>query len=61
MKLEILNELAEKEVLLTGGCGFIGSEVTKQLSNLGSKITIIDAKTKMPFLYNTISNIKDSS
>ena len=42
MKLEILNELADKEVLLTGGCGFIGSEVTKQLSNLGSKITIID-------------------
>ncbi len=42
MKLEILKELENKEVLVTGGCGFIGSEVTKQLSNAGSKITIID-------------------
>jgi len=42
MKLEILKELTNKEVLVTGGCGFIGSEVTKQLSDLGAKITIID-------------------
>ena len=28
MKLEILKELTNKEVLVTGGCGFIGSEVT---------------------------------
>ena len=28
--------------MVTGGCGFIGSEVTKQLSDLGAKITIID-------------------
>ena len=58
MKLEILNELAEKEVLLTGGCGFIGSEVTKQLSNLGSKITIIDnlSSGKEEYVKN-ISNV----
>ena len=42
MKLEILKELTNKEVLVTGGCGFIGSELTKQLSELDAKITIVD-------------------
>ena len=28
--------LEGKQVLLTGGCGFIGSEVTKQLSEFGA-------------------------
>ncbi len=37
-----LNSLKNKEILVTGGCGFIGSEVTKQLSNLDSKVTIMD-------------------
>ena len=35
-------QLQDKKVLVTGGCGFIGSEVTKQLSELGAQITIID-------------------
>jgi len=34
--------LKGKEILLTGGCGFIGSEVTKQLSEIGANVTIID-------------------
>lgn len=34
--------LKDKEVLLTGGCGFIGSEVTKQLSNIGARVTVFD-------------------
>lgn len=34
--------LKEREVLLTGGCGFIGSEVTRQLSSLGAKVTVFD-------------------
>ena len=37
-----LAELNGKHVLVTGGCGFIGSEVTKQLSHEGAKITILD-------------------
>ena len=37
-----LDTLKDKEILVTGGCGFIGSEITKQLSNLDSKVTIID-------------------
>jgi len=34
--------LKDKEVLLTGGCGFIGSEVAKQLSEIGANVTILD-------------------
>jgi len=30
------------KILVTGGCGFIGSEITKQLSQIGAKITILD-------------------
>tara|TARA_B110001454_G_C12703446_1_gene427580 strand:- start:753 stop:1766 length:1014 start_codon:yes stop_codon:yes gene_type:complete len=37
-----LSELNGKEILVTGGCGFIGSEVTKQLSEIGANVTIID-------------------
>ena len=37
-----LEKLSGKNVLLTGGCGFIGSEITKQLSEIGSNLTIID-------------------
>ena len=37
-----ISELKDKEVLVTGGCGFIGSEITKQLSSHGAHITIID-------------------
>jgi dTDP-glucose 4,6-dehydratase len=42
MKLGILEEIKDKQVLITGGCGFIGSEVTKQISDLGGRVTIID-------------------
>ena len=35
-------ELKDKEVLVTGGCGFIGSEITKQLSSYGAFVTNID-------------------
>ena len=31
-----------KRFIVTGGCGFIGSEITKQLSQIGAKITILD-------------------
>jgi len=39
---EIIKEIMDKNILVTGGCGFIGSEVVKQLSKLGANITIID-------------------
>jgi dTDP-glucose 4,6-dehydratase len=34
--------LQDREILLTGGCGFIGSEVTKQLSAVGANVTVFD-------------------
>lgn len=34
--------LKGREVLVTGGCGFIGSEVTSQLSQIGAKVTVFD-------------------
>jgi nucleoside-diphosphate-sugar epimerase len=39
---DLLNSLKNSNVLITGGCGFIGSEVTKQLSELGSNVTVFD-------------------
>lgn len=37
-----IQELKDKNVLVTGGCGFIGSEITKQLSSIGAVVTVID-------------------
>ena len=37
-----LLKLKGKQVLVTGGCGFIGSEIVKQLSQLEANVTIID-------------------
>ena len=37
-----LSNLKNKEILVTGGCGFIGSEIVKQLSQIGANVTIID-------------------
>ena len=37
-----LSNLKNKEILVTGGCGFIGSEIVKQLSLIGANVTIID-------------------
>ena len=39
---DLLNSLKNSNVLITGGCGFIGSEITKQLSELGSNVTVFD-------------------
>ena len=37
-----LSQIKGKNVLITGGCGFIGSEIVKQLSQLEANVTIID-------------------
>ena len=37
-----LSNLKNKEILVTGGCGFIGSEIVKQLSQIGASVTVID-------------------
>jgi NAD dependent epimerase/dehydratase len=40
---------SERRVLVTGGCGFIGSHLVDALLGLGSRVTVLDA-------YNTISS-----
>ncbi len=42
MSASDISILKNKEVLITGGCGFIGSEMVKQLSAIGANVTIID-------------------
>ena len=51
--------LKNKEVLVTGGCGFIGSEIVKQLSLLGANVTIIDNLSSGKEKYiQGLSNVK---
>ena len=54
-----LDQLSGKNILLTGGCGFIGSEITKQLSEIGTNTTIIDnfSSGKKEYVKN-FSNVK---
>lgn len=34
--------MARKQVLVTGGCGYIGSHITRQLSEAGFEVTVLD-------------------
>jgi dTDP-glucose 4,6-dehydratase len=55
---ELLN-LKNKEILVTGGCGFIGSEIVKQLSQIGASVTIIDNLSSGKEKYiQGLSNVK---
>jgi nucleoside-diphosphate-sugar epimerase len=38
----IKEELQGRRILITGGCGFLGSEISSQLNDLGANITILD-------------------
>ena len=54
-----LSNLKNKEILVTGGCGFIGSEIVKQLSLIGANITIIDNLSSGKEKYiQGLSNVK---
>jgi len=48
---------ANKRVLVTGGCGFIGSNLSRQLLKLGAQVTIVDS---LNHLYGgNMQNISD--
>lgn len=34
--------LSQKNILVTGGCGYIGSHVCRQLSEVGANVTVVD-------------------
>ena len=54
-----LQVLKNKEILVTGGCGFIGSEIVKQLSQIGANITVIDNLSSGKEKYiQGLSNVK---
>lgn len=40
-----MRSFKNKKILITGGAGFIGTHLAKNLAKAGSKITVIDAKT----------------
>ena len=46
-----------KRVLVTGGLGFIGSNVTARLVELGAKVTVVD--NMMPRLGGNLFNVKE--
>jgi nucleoside-diphosphate-sugar epimerase len=39
---DIREALHGRRILITGGCGFLGSEISRQLGQLGANITILD-------------------
>jgi UDP-glucose 4-epimerase len=49
--------LREKPVLVTGGLGFIGSNLSAQLIKLGAKVTIVD--NMIPRLGGNLFNVKE--
>jgi len=59
LKNKIVKECKDKKILVTGGAGFIGSEVVRQITNSGGKIIVYDnfSSGKRKYLKN-IPNIK---
>ncbi len=64
------NQMAEKKVLITGGCGFLGSNLARRLLELGAKITffiipnedrrnIQDIEDKIKIIEGSLTNESD--
>lgn len=53
----MLENYENKEVLITGGAGFIGSNLARKLIELGAKVTIVDSL--IPIYGGNLFNIED--
>ncbi len=49
--------MKDKEVLITGGVGFIGSNLARRLVKLGAKVTLVDSL--IPLFGGNLRNIED--
>lgn len=49
--------MTDKEVLITGGVGFIGSNLARRLVGLGAKVTLVDSL--IPLYGGNLQNIED--
>ncbi len=52
--MDLNSEYKNKKVLITGGGGFIGSNLAIKLVNLGAEVSIMDSKLK-PYGYNSFN------
>lgn len=53
----ILNKYKNKKILITGGAGFIGSSLAKELVSYGAKVTIVDAM--LPLYGGNLFNLEE--
>jgi dTDP-glucose 4,6-dehydratase/UDP-glucose 4-epimerase len=52
-----MNEFKDARVLITGGCGFIGSMLARRLLQAGAKVTLVDSL--IPLYGGNLANIAD--
>jgi UDP-glucose 4-epimerase len=52
-----MNEFKDKRVLITGGCGFIGSMLARCMLHRGARVTLIDSL--IPLYGGNLANIAD--
>lgn len=53
----MVEDLHGKEILITGGAGFIGSNLARRLVALGARVTLVDSL--IPLYGGNLSNIED--
>jgi UDP-glucose 4-epimerase len=57
LKSLLMSEFNNKNVLITGGCGFIGSNLARRLVGLGARVTLVDSL--IPEYGGNLNNIYD--